>query len=170
MGKVDPTGYEAALAQIPKGQLSERQQRIATGMAMVREGSSIWAAAKACQIPYSTLWGYCNNVTKLDNENAGVQGRDLEALQTASLDVSLIAAEKLRKALEEDDWRHGDLVKAYGVATDKVIAFQERPQADDAQGQSLLTKLIQGHRITIEPAREGDDAVPVEAERIGEGE
>ena len=31
MAKHDPTGYADALATIPKGQLSERQQRIATG-------------------------------------------------------------------------------------------------------------------------------------------
>ena len=164
MAKVDPTGFDKAIAAIQPGALSERQQRIATAMAMVREGHSILKASKECELPYSTLWGYCRGVSNLGRENDGGRGRDLDALQAASLDASLIAVEKLRTALLTEDWKHGDLVKAYGVATDKVIAFSQQPTGEAEDGQSMLAKFLAGHKVTIEPKRAGDDAIEVEGQ------
>lgn len=163
MSKVDTTGFDAVLAAIPKGQLSERQQRIAAGMAMVREGSSVLAAAKACGLPNSTLWAYCNDVTKLGRENDGPLGRDIEALRAASVDASLIAAEKLRKALIEDEWKHGDLVKAYGVATDKVIAMGDNRGAAPNALADVLGALLDKGDVSIKRRDPANDAIEIEA-------
>ena len=58
----DPTGMTTVLDNIEPGALSEREQRIAAGIQMVRDGSTIKGASKAVRIPLSTLHSYVTGV------------------------------------------------------------------------------------------------------------
>lgn len=169
MAKVDPTGFDKAIASIQPGALSERQQRIAAGLAMIREGKSLSAAARAVQVPLSTMWNYHHGVSTLEggNQQGGSLSRELEAVHATSHDIALLAGENIVRSLttEPEVWKPGDLVKAYGVAVDKIAILSQQPQGAQEDGQSLLAKFLSGHRVTIEPKRAGDDAVEVEAER-----
>lgn len=163
MGKVDPTGFQAALATIQPGQLSERQQRIATGVAMIQAGSTLNSASKACGIPLSTLWGYARGITKFENENEGRRGRDLEVLHDACLDNALLASEKLREALTTEEWSHGDLVKALGVNVDKIAVLGQRTAPAPDGIRELFASVLSENEITIRKRDPVNDAVEVEA-------
>lgn len=165
---IDPTGYAGALEAIQPGQLSERQQRIATALAMVRDGMSLNQAARVAKIPLSTLWLYhrkghavAERETKADFNVA--------AVTEVSVDISLMAAERVRDRLAEnpDDWSNMDLVKAYGVATDKIIALAQRAGGQSVEGMTELQRLLTGRKVTIEPAQPGDSAIDVDAREIG---
>lgn len=158
---IDPTGYQSALAEIKPGQLSERQQRLSIGVALVREGKSIRSAAAIAQVPKSTLHLYATGQVDILTTESSLE-RQVNAVHEASIDMSLIAAEAVIESLstQPDQWRPADLVKAYGVATDKVLAFGQRSKGPE-QGMSELSKLLQGSKLTIEPARPGDDAIEV---------
>lgn len=166
--KIDPTGYEAALETIDPGALSERDQRIAAALAMVREGRSVAGAARAAQVPRSTLSRYVAGVSKLGStNNVAPRVRDLVDV---SYDVARIAGESIRESLSErpDEWKPGDLVKAYGVATDKTIALQANRE-DGERGVSALAALLsEGADVTIHAPRPDARAIDVEAE-AGEG-
>lgn len=166
MGKVDPTGFQAALATIQPGQLSERQQRIATGLAMIQAGSSCLAASKQCSLPVSTLWRYARGISNLQSENDGGRGRELDAIHDASIDASLIAAERLRDSLIHDEWKPGDLVKAYGVATDKVIALSQRTTEAPMGIRELFSAVLAENDITIRKRDAIDQAIEIEASGI----
>ena len=168
MEKIDPTGKDAALETIQTGALSEREQRIATALALVREGSSIKRAARDCQIPRSTLSRYVAGVSKLGATN-GVAPR-VRDLVEVSYDVARIAGESIRESLSErpEDWKPGDLVKAYGVATDKTVALQAN-RDDGERGVSALAALLsEGADVTIHAPRPDARAIYVDAE-AGEG-
>lgn len=167
MEKTDPTGFAKGLATIPKGQLSERQQRIANGLAMIQGGQSIKGAARACGIPMSTLWGYARGVSDLSRENDGGRGRDLDAILDASIDVSLIAAERLRESLVNDEWKAGDLVKAYGVATDKVALLNQRSTDAPSGIRELFAAVLAEGDVTIRKRDPADEAIDVAADRVG---
>ena len=165
---IDPTGYDKALAQIQPGALSERQQRIAAGLALVRDGMSGLKAARAVGVPYSTLWGYIHEVSKLGNVESDGREIDLRSLDEASIDVALIAAEAVRDELvnNRDAWKPADLVRAYAAATDRVIALRQGGQSQ-ADGMSELSKLLQGMAVTLTPRPDGDRAIEAIAERVG---
>lgn len=164
---IDPTGYDKALAQIQPGALSERQQRIAAGLAMLADGQSYRRAASVAQVPLSTLWEYANHARSIHERQTRMED-DVQVVAQLSCDVALIAGEAVRDSLinERDQWKPGDLVKAYGVATDKLIALGQRASAGD-DSVSELAKLLSNSRVTVEPMGESDRALSVEAERIG---
>jgi len=162
MANIDPTGYDVALANIQPGALSERQQRVASAMAMVRDGETIKHSASLARIPQSTLWGYLNGKSKLGTE--AEHGR-LEEVTEHSYDISRMAAEAIKESLSDRpaDWRPGDLVKAYGVATDKIIAIRNAPASQTAPGISALAALLEGADVTItkrDPAKHAIDVTP----------
>jgi hypothetical protein len=72
-----------------------------------------------------------------------------------------------RMADNPDAWQNGDLVKAYGVATDKIALKRgwrqgELQRAAD-EGLSAVAKLLAGHVITatpIDPAAKAIDVTP----------
>lgn len=167
MSKVDPTGFQAALATIQPGALSERQQRIAAGLALVRDGMPGYKAARQVGIPWSTLWGYIHNVSKLGNAESDGMESDIRALNEASVDVALIAAESVRDELvnNRDAWKPADLVRAYSAATDRVIALNQRSSQPNTSTPTLAS-LLSGIKLTVETSRAGDDATTVEAERV----
>lgn len=161
---VDPTGMNAALATIQPGALSERQQRIAVGLAMLERGHSYREAADVSKIPLSTLWDYRNDKRSL-SERKTSDPRDVEAVTELATDIAIMAGEAIRDSLSDPDirrdWKPGDLIKAYGVAVDKILALNQVSAGDDQDGESLLKSLLAGHKLTIEPARLGDDAIEV---------
>jgi len=165
---IDPTGYAGALEAIQPGQLSERQQRIATALAMIRDGASILSASKKAQIPVSTMWRYHHNISKLGNSEGDGMDADVMAISQVSADVALIAAEAVRDELvnNREAWKPADLVRAYSAATDRVIAFQGRSKGPE-QGVSALAQLLTGRKVTIEDSRPGDDAIEVDVREIG---
>lgn len=164
---IDPTGYDKALAQIQPGALSERKQRIAVALGMIRDGSSLKNAARVAKVPYSTLWEYQHAQRSLsDPEGRGE--RDMATVQAFSVDMSLMAAENVIDSLtnERDQWKPGDLIKLYGVATDKLIAMGQRSNAAD-DSVSELAKLLANSRVTVEPKPADSGALEVDAQRIG---
>ena len=166
MGKVDTTGFDAVLAAIPKGQLSERQQRIAAGMAMVREGRSYRTASMACGIPISTLHHYVSGSSSLEREQ-GFE-RPLKDVNEQSFDIAQLAGEAIVESLtkDRDAWKPGDLVKAYGVAVDKINAMSGQSAAVPNGIAEALGKLLDKGDVTLRRHRPGDDALEVEAERL----
>lgn len=166
MSKVDPTGMDAVLAAIPKGQLSERQQRIAAGVALVKEqGFSCKAAAKRVGIPHATLWRYHRDNVTLKPEQ-GLE-RDTEDIAEASADIALMAAEAIKDSLSNhvEDWRPIDLVKAYGVATDKIIALGDKKSGPVSGITELFSRIIQDNELVVRKRDRMLDAIEVEAER-----
>lgn len=168
MGKVDPTGFDAALQTIQPGQLSERQQRIAAGLAMIREQKySISAAAHKAGIPVSTLWDYHHGYSTIGSET-GFE-RDLKAVTESTYDIAQIAADAIRTSLTQtpEDWKPGDLVKAYGVAVDKIAILSQRSAAPVAGMTELVSALLNQGELSIRKRDPIADAVEVEAVEIG---
>lgn len=165
---IDPTGYRDQLATIQPGALSERQQRIATALSMVREGISLNQAARVAKIPLSTLWAY-HNSGRTVAERETKADYNVAAVTEVSVDISLMAAERVRDRLAErpDDWSNMDLVKAYGVATDKIIALAQRTTGQGTEGMTELQRLLTGRKVTIEDAQPIDSAIEVDAQEIG---
>jgi len=164
MGKVDPTGFQAALATIQPGALSERQQRIAAGLAMIRDGESIQQAAVLARVPYSTLWAYHHKGQSVADRE-GKADYNVAAVTELSVDISLMAGERVRDSLAEhpEEWRPMDLVKAYGIATDKVALLSQRSTSSAHDALPALSKLLAGSKVTIEPS---EQATTIEAERV----
>lgn len=164
MSKVDPTGYSHAIATIEKGALSERQQRIAVGVAMLRDGATYRQASAAAKVPIRTLWDYANRGQAI-MEREGKADYNVAAVTEVSLDISLMAAEHVRDRLAAapEEWSNMDLVKAYGIATDKLIALSQRVTGGASDALPALSKLLSGSKVTIEPSEQGR---AIEAERI----
>lgn len=165
MGKVDPTGIDAALAAIQPGALSERQQRIAAGVALMRDqGLNSRTAAKRVGVPYATLYRYHRDGVTLKQET-GLE-RDTEDIAEASADIALLAAEAIRDSLVNhiEDWKPMDLVKAYGVATDKIIALGQKSAAPVIGIRELFQGLLGESEITLRKRDPAADALEVEAE------
>ena len=158
----DPTGYNTALATIPKGQLSERQMRISTAVAMVRDGTSLTQAAKRCKVPLTTLHRYVHRVSDAEVQEQDNRAQDL--LHT-SYDIANLAAEAIQTSLVDspDEWKPGDLVKAYGVATDKTINLTKTPQATNP-GISALAQLLESSDITLTKRDDTRDAIDITPE------
>ena len=166
----DPSGYLEAIAEIPKGQLSERQQRIATGLAMINEGSSCNAAAIAVNIPAKTMWRHNQGYVALTDEK-GVQINE-RALVAASFDMAQIAAQKITDRLldETREIKDADLVKIYGVATDKIAmkrGWTRGLSAADEKTQDALAGALQhlrdGKQIQIIEPDPVSEAIDVES-------
>lgn len=165
MGKVDPTGFDAALATIQPGQLSERQQRIAAGVALMREqGMNSRKAAAVVGVPHATLYRYHRDGVSVKQET-GIE-RDTEDIAEASADIALIAAEAIRESLVQhpEDWKPMDLVKAYGVATDKIIALGQKGAAPVVGIRDLFAGLLGQAEVTLKRRDPLEDAVDVSAE------
>lgn len=160
---IDPTGYDKALATIQPGALSERQQRIAAGLALIADGTPGYVAARRVGVPWSTLWRYHHKLSKLGNDESDGMTADATALAETSVDVALIAAEAIRNSLTHDldQWERGELVRAYAAATDRSLALSRQSAPTPASGQSVLSRLLDGARITIEPVDAADRAVTV---------
>lgn len=179
MADPDLEAVRAVVAEIPKGQLSERQMRIAAGLALIRDrGMPFRQAAAEVDIPVKTLWRHAQGLQDPMSDK-GVTANET-ALVAASFDVAQMAAAKLTDRLldEGHEWHNGDLVKLYSVATDKVALRLnwkggKTPDSGD-DGLTALAKLMKGHRLIAEPVRAGDDAIDVEAVSVrhvsGEGD
>lgn len=162
----DPTGYSDAIAAIPAEQLSTRQQQIAAGLAMIREGSPCLTAANKVGIPYSTLWRYSKALSKLNSSEADGREASLQALADHSVVASSIALERVTERLVDDEheWKNGDLIKAYTATADKATALTARPKAEDS-GVSALRELLAEGDLTITkrgPEAEAIDVTPEE--------
>ena len=166
--QTDPDGYTTALETIELGALSERDQRIAAALAMVREGRSVAGAARATQVPRTTLSRYVAGVSRLGSTN-GIAPR-VRDLVDVSYDVARIAGEAVRESLSErpEDWKPGDLVKAFGVATDKTIALAGQ-RSEGERGVSALAELLSGGgSLTIQTPTPDERAVEVDGRRVEE--
>lgn len=165
---IDPTGMRDVIATIQPGALSERQQRIAAGLALLNEGKSYREAARVAKIPHATLWEY-HNKGRAVAEREGKADHNVAAVTEVSVDISLMAAERVRDRLAEnpEEWSNMDLVKAYGIATDKVINLSQRSTGGATDSIPTLARLLQGAKVTIEPKQPSEKALEVEAERVG---
>lgn len=156
----DTTGYKTAIAKIPQGQLSERQMRIAAAVAMVRDGSSVEGAARSARIPRTTLRRYIDRAA--DVASTKEQETRTADLLDASFDIANMASEAILESLSTDReaWKPGELVKAYGVATDKTAVLStQRTSADP--GISALAKLLESADVTITKRDASQDAIDV---------
>ena len=164
----DPSGYLEAIAEIPRGQLSERQQRIAAGIAMIRDGKSCNKAAKEVGIPYSTLFRHKQGLTDPNYEKAFQKGE--KALIEGHLAIATLGAEKVFERVEADTMSDGDLIKAVGVSTDKLALkrgwARGLSSADEKTQDALagaLEHLRQGHTVTIEKPDPVNEAIEIDA-------
>src|SRR5678815_4355441 len=98
---IDPTGYTAALATIQPGQLSERQQRIAAGLAMIRDGKSIRSASKATMIPWSTLDRYHRGLSTVGSNDAGAE-LHIDGISNAAADIALMASQAVLESMRDN--------------------------------------------------------------------
>lgn len=156
----DTTGYKTAIAKIPQGQLSERQLRIAAALAMVREGKAVRTAAREAHVPLSTLQRYVQKGLEAGRQQEQ-EVRTAELLD-ASFDIANMASEAILESLSTDReaWKPGELVKAYGVATDKTAVLStQRTSADP--GISALAKLLESADVTITKRDASQDAIDV---------
>ena len=152
----DHTGMDAVVAEIPRGQLSERQTRIAAGLALIRDGSSVQAAARQVEIPQPTLWRHNRGLSTLNDEK-GIQANE-QALLAASFDIAQLAAEKITDRLldETNPVKDADLGKFYGIASDKIAIRRGYARgtgpADEKTQDALagaLERLRQGDQVQI---------------------
>ncbi len=165
----DPTGMLETLAEADQVMvpLSPRKAKIAAGLALVRDGMPIQRAAKHVDIPTATLWRHARGLSDVNSEKL-VQVNE-QALVAASFDMAQIAASKLTDRLLDEDhgWKDGDLVKVYGVATDKIAmrrGWSKGQQANgDDHGMTTLARLLSGTKLTIEDADPVEQAIEVDA-------
>ena len=153
----DHTGYKAVVAEITRGQLSERQTRIAAGLALIREeGSSIKGAAERVGIPEKTLWRHNAGLVSLTSEK-GIQANE-QALLAASFDIAQLAADKITDRLldETNPVKDADLGKFYGIASDKIAIRRGYARgtgpADEKTQDALagaLERLRMGDRVQL---------------------
>ena len=164
----DPHGYQSVIAEIPRGQLSERQTRIAAGLALIRDGSSVNAAAKQVGIPQRTLWRHDKGLAALTSEK-GIQANE-QALLAASFDIAQLAAEKITDRLldETNPVKDADLGKFYGIASDKIAIRRGYARgtgpADEKTQDALagaLERLRQGDQVQITSADPTSHAIDV---------
>lgn len=155
-------------AQITPGALSEREQRIAAGIALVREGKSLNRAAKIVQVPRSTLTRYVQGVRQLGNSN----GREtrLADVEELSFDIARIAGERIRESLSEtpEEWKPGDLVKAYGTATDKSATLSGLTSSGNKNAFADMFQALQAQGLELQPKRT-ETVIETEAETVSDG-
>jgi len=161
MADQDNSGYEAAIAEIPKGQLSEREQRIAAGIAMVKvDGFSILQASKKTGIPYTTLSRHVRGITTTVSNNVEAAREDL--LETAYAVASGAAAHiQARLDDENHEWKDGDLAKVYGIATDKFDRLQNAGGMPTSGVAALIDVLTKEHDLTLSKRDPATDAIDV---------
>lgn len=154
------------LAAIPQGQLSERQVRIAAAVSLVRdEGRTYKAASEATGVPIQTIFRYKHKMTEAFDD-AGV-AINAKALVAASFDVAQLASQRITERLldEPESWGNGDLVKAYGVATDKIalkLRWRDGTEARESdEGVSAISKMLRGATIVMPRQDEHSDAIDV---------
>lgn len=158
------TGFDAALEAIPENQLSSRQQRIAAGVAMIREGSTCLAASKAVEIPYTTLRRYSKALANVVSSEADGRDASFQALADHSIVASTIALERITERLVDDEheWKDSDLARTYVATAEKAQSLIARPKAEDS-GVSALRELMQEGDITItkrDPTKDAIDVTP----------
>lgn len=166
----DP-GLEAihsVLAEIPKGQLSERQAKIAAGLSLIRDrGYSMYRAAKEVGVSQSVMWRHARGlVANIDDGGVAANER---AVVAGSFDIAQMAEERIVDRLADPaaDWNNGDLTKVWGIAVDK-IALRRRwrdgsETRADEHGISAISKMLQGATIVLAKPDPAADAIDVTA-------
>ncbi|GEM_PF-6162438 len=165
MSSSDPTGYESQVAEIQPNALSERQQRVGIGLAMIRDGASYSEAARVCGIERRALARYEQKLRQVDSKEGDGMTVALDALQKGAMTAALIATERVTERLvdPEHEWKDGDLIKAQGVNIDKVLAFQAKPIAPADSGVSALERLLDQADVTLTKKDPANEAIEVEA-------
>jgi len=159
----DTSGYSDAIAEIPKKQLSTREQLIAAGIAMVKvDGFSILQASKKTGIPYTTLSRHVRGITTTVSNNVEAAREDL--LETAYA-VANGAASHLHARLDDEDheWKDGDLAKVYGIATDKFERLHNAGGTPTSGVAALIDVLTKEHSVTLTKRDPAQDAIDVTA-------
>jgi hypothetical protein len=158
----------SVIADLPQNQLSTRQLKIAAGLSLVRDqGYTFTKAAAEADVPLSTLWRASRGLVPA-TDGKGVEINDA-ALVAASFDVAQVAAGIMTERMVDNPeaWANGDLVKAYGVATDKIAMKRGWKQGDlqraADEGLSAIGKMLQGHTITATPIDRASRAIDVTA-------
>ena len=151
------------LEKIPEGQLSTRAQTIAAALAMIKDGSSINGASKACGIPYSTLHRYHHHLSKLDSKEGDGMALAMEDLQKSVMVASTIATERVLERLVDPahPWKDGDLIKAQGVNIDKTLALRDTGKGAADPGISAFAAILEANNITISKRDASHDAIDV---------
>lgn len=166
----DPDPFAAVVvADLPAiDEPSGRQQRIAAGLALIRQGKlSILAASKKVGIPYSTMWRFANGVSDVVTSGSDQRSKVEMDLLDLSLAVSHRSLEKLAERIDSDDIRTAELVKANQVSRDTVAMMRgwkdNSGRGDDDTKNALVAALemMRGKRVTIEDADPADQAVDV---------
>ncbi len=164
----DPSGFEAAIAEIPANQMSTRGQLIAAGVAQIKGGASIYSASKATGIPYTTLQRHAAGITTTDHEKGFRAGE--QALVAAHLAIASVAAEKVFEKVDANTLSEAGLLKAMGISTDKVAVYRSWGRgmgaADDKTQDALagaLQGLRDGKRVQITEPDKAAEAIEVTA-------
>ena len=164
----DPRGYAQTLATIPSDALSTRQQRVAAAVALVRvEGRTVSQASRETGIPRPTIYRHLDGVSSIADTSKGDQAAHRRILD-ASQAIAIRAGDAVLDAIEDGGMRPGDLIKAYGVATDKTIALGAQ-RSEGERGVSALAELLSGGgSVTIQAPTPEERAVEGDGRRVDE--
>lgn len=155
-----------AITEIPAGQLSERNLRIAAGLRLITDHHyPVGETAKIVGVEESSMWRAKRRLAVPSNDH-GVKVAEQQLLE-ASFDIAQIAAERIKERLLDQDhpWKDSDLTKAYAVAVDAIALRRNWRQglstSASEQGFSALAQILKGSKITLQPAPDGDLAIDV---------
>lgn len=164
----DTDAYKIQLDNVPP---NDKTTRMNAAVAMVRDGHSYRRAAEVCGVKTSTLFARANNPARLEREKDRKYSED--ELIDSQFAIARRAAELVFDRVDSGEMRDGDLIKAMGVATDKIAVYRQwgKGQASigDDSGMSALARILQGKTITVTDSDPSNTAIDVTATR-GESE
>lgn len=167
----DPHGIKEAMSELAVTEVP-RLERIQAGLALVAAGESYRHAAKVCDIPATVLHYHKSNPKRQKVEREKRVKLEETELIDKQFAIANLGSEKIFERVAADSMKDGDLIKAVGVATDKIGMYRQwnKGQAanSDDEGMTTLAQLLSGKRVTIEDKSPGDDAVDVKGERVDE--
>jgi len=165
MANSDPHGIQEAMASMPTETRVPRVDRIRAGILMVNAGTPYRQAAEDCDVSATTLYRHAkySNLMRMERE------KQVRVLETSLIDkqfaIADLASEKIFERIAADTMRDGDLIKAQGVAIDKIAMKRQWSKGGEAgegqEGLSALAKILQGKILTVTDADPAARAIDV---------
>lgn len=159
----DPN-IEAIKAQLPAvDPPSPRQQRVAAGLALIRQGYDYRKAAEAVGIPKSTLWAADHGLRPTSGRSESM-GAIEEHIEDLSAQITARAAESILERLEDGSMRPSEVIKAHEVARNTLAMRRgwDRSQIGDTRAVSALADALEAMRDKVRADAKVAEAIEVE--------
>lgn len=154
---------DAIVAQLPALDApSPKAQRLAAGLALVRQGMDYRSAAERVGVPKTTLWNHCHGLDSGVGRNEAMVAIEAQ-IEDLSAQIVVRAAEKILTRLDDDSMRPSEEIKAMQVARDTLAIRRDWNKASvgDARAVNALADALESMRDKVQADSKLSQAIDV---------